>query len=102
MGSGRCAEHNRKLVRTVTMKKVSEKDEKGNTKWVMREVIILTCPGSTVSQPEDRSSAQPRISDESGGTNKKRRLYSIFGMNQPHEGVPNIRSNEDILLDKTG
>ena len=101
MGSGRCAEHNRKLVRTVTMKKVSEKDEKGGTKWVMREVTTLTCPGSTVGRPEDRSSAQTEISTESGVTNKKRRLYSRIGMNQPREEEPEVRKKEDILLDRT-
>ena len=101
MGSGRCAEHNRRLVRTVTMKRVSEKDEKGDTKWVMREVTTLTCPGSTVGQPEDRGSAQTVISNESGVTNKRRRLYSMFEMNQPREGEPGVGNNEDILLDKT-
>ena len=83
------------------MKRVSEKDEKGDTKWVMREVTTLTCPGSTVGQPEDRGSAQTVISNESGVTNKKRRLYSMFEMNQPREGEPEVRNNEDILLDKT-
>ena len=62
----------------------------------------MACPGSIVSRPEDSSNAQSKISDESGGTNKKQRLYSIFGMNQLHEGVPDTRSNEGILLDKTG
>ena len=83
------------------MKKVSEKDEKGDTKWVMWEVTILTCPGSTVGQPEDRSSAQTEISTESGVTNKKRRLYSRIGMNQPREEEPEVRKKEDILLDRT-
>ena len=85
MGSGRCAEHNRKLVRTVTVKRVSEQDEMGDTRWVMREVTLLTCPGVTVSQPEDRGSAQTVISDELGATNKKRRLFPKLEMNQPRE-----------------
>ena len=67
------------------MKKVSEKDKKGGTKWVMREVTILTCPGVTVSQPEDRGSAQTVISDELGATNKKRRLFPRLEMNQPEK-----------------
>ena len=101
MGSGRCAEHNVKLVRRVTNKKVSVSDDNGDTRWVCREVTILACPGSVVSLPEVASSAQAKISDELGNTNKKQRLFTMNGMDQPRVGRHVAIKREDRLLDET-
>ena len=101
MGSGRCAEHNVRLVRSVTNKKVSVIDENGYTRWVTREVTILTCPGSVVSLPVVASDVDSKISDEQGNTNKKQRLFPKNGMDQPREEGPMKKDNNDILLDET-
>ena len=101
MGSGMCAEHNVRLVRKVTNKKVSVVDDDGVVKWTTREVTILACPGSVVSLPEVASSAQAKISDELGNTNKKQRLFTMNGMDQPRVRRPVAMKREDRPLDET-
>ena len=44
MRSGMCSTHNTKLLRSVTEKKVSVRNEDGSVVWKRGEVVTLTCP----------------------------------------------------------
>ena len=102
MGSGRCAEHNVRLVRKVTHKKVSSVNDDGMIKWTTREVTILACPASNLSQPVGEKPALPDLSMKSGGeTNKRQRFTKEIVMNQPRVEVPVSETREDIPLDVT-
>ena len=102
MGSGMCAEHNVRLVRKVTNKKVSVVDDNGVVTWTTREVTILACPGSNLSQPVGGKSALPALSMKSGGvTNKRQRILKENVMNQPRVEVGVNEIGEDIPLDVT-
>ena len=91
-----------KLVRKVTTKKVSNMNENGEVKWIMREVTILTCPGSNLSQPVCEESELPALSMTYGrGTNKKQRIFDEKEMIQSQTDDPVIEIEADIPLDKT-
>ena len=64
------------------MKRMSNVDECGVTTWSMREATILTCPGKCVQRPVSVSDAVMSQLPGSGGTNQKRRKFTIEGEDQ--------------------
>ena len=95
IGSGFCAGHNVKLVRSVRTKKTSCVDDNGEIKWLMREVTSLTCPAVS-AKILTFSDAPARLTPgESGTTNGKRRKLSMSEMNQPQHCRTYKKDNED-------
>ena len=74
IGSGRCGQHNVKLVRSITKKKMSNVNKDGTVSWQMREVTILRCPAAQPAGSVSKVSAiaPPHLSET--GTNKKQRI----------------------------
>ena len=90
IGSGRCGQHNVKLVRSITKKKMSNVNKDGTVSWQMREVTILRCPAA---QPEGSASkvtaiAPPDLCEM--GTNKKMRIsvYDDVDQSTPQDNLP--------------
>ena len=89
IGSGRCGSHNTKLVKNITVKRVSVVNEDDVVSWVMRDVITLVCPaarhtredrlGDCLSGESDRQS----ISGGKRGPNKKIRTVQEIVDDQP-------------------
>ena len=87
IGSGRCGSHNTKLVKDITVKRVSEVNNDNVVSWVMRDVITLVCPAARHTREdrlgdyceEDRQS----ISGGKRGPNKKIRTVQEIVDDQP-------------------
>ena len=74
IGSGRCGQHNVKLVRGVTKKKMSNRNKDGTVSWQMREVTILRCPAAQLTGSASKVSATAPLQLGERGTNKKQRI----------------------------
>ena len=81
--SGYCSNHNSKIVRKVTSKKMSYIGVDGKLQWKMCEVTILACPYKLIpGQPRAPTEHVQPTSLESKGTNQKRRKFEDSHMNQ--------------------
>ena len=81
MGSGRCATHNVKLVRSVCMKKVSDRNNADELVWRNRESTTLVCPASERFS-DDNKSDKVVVNTQQGPTNKKSKLSRDTDENQ--------------------
>ena len=106
MGSGRCAYHNVKLVRSVVTRKGSVQCDTG-VRWERMDSTVLICPGARQQREEERFSDNDRLTDRavsliSGGettTNKKRKCLKDFEDNQSMPGDQSGEPIETISLD---
>ena len=105
MGSGRCAYHNVRLVRSVVTRKGSVQGETG-VRWERRDSTVLMCPWSRQLREEERFCNDDKLIDRamsklSGGetTNKKRKCLNEFKDNQSMPGDRNGEPVETISLD---
>ena len=77
-GSGRCATHNCKLIRSVIQKRMSVPDRDGGVSWAMRDVTCLMCPSKDQTKLLTAvNSVTTDVSDtdeQNKGTNKKARI----------------------------
>ena len=76
-------------------KKTSCLDDKGEIKWLMREVTSLTCPAVSTKILTFGDAPARLTPEESGTTNGKRRKLSMNEMNQPQHCRTNEKENED-------
>ena len=76
-------------------KKTSCLDDKGEIKWLMREVTSLTCPAVSTKILTFGDRPARLTPEESGTTNGKRRKLSMSEMNQPQHCSTNKKENED-------
>ena len=88
-GSGSCAEHNVKLCRQVTSRRVGCVDKNGKTTWRMREVVTLACPAKA-HQPGS-TTTELSVHEELVGTNKKLR----FDMSEKYQSQTDV-SNQKV------
>ena len=96
IGSGRCASHNTKVVRSVQQKKTSVILKNGEIGWRMCEAVILSCPAVTRDGgPSDVS--EPNLSNRVDViANKKARVsgnFETFGRNQSDLSTENVIEN---------
>ena len=73
-GNGRCSTHNTKLVRKVTVKKVSEVDRHGQVTWPMREVCSFACPSKLDKQSGSETSTENLVPVKPVGTNGSKKI----------------------------
>ena len=71
IANGYCNTHNVKVMREVTVKKMSIADDKGKVTWPMREVTVLVCPASNTRLPGSSDTAIVNQVSEIGTTNGK-------------------------------
>ena len=89
-GSGMCGYHLVKLVREVTMKKMSTIDKEGAVKWVQREVTCLKCPKANQTKPLAHTTLSTDFTmsespEYKGAANKKQRISESIEMSQSAE-----------------
>ena len=100
--SGFCTSHNCKVVRKVTKKKMSVIGSEGKLDWKMCEVTILACPMKQIpGQPRVTNKQVLSVSEESGGTNNKRRKLEDIVRNQPQDNNLVDQVKENLLLEET-
>ena len=80
LGSGRCSTHNVKLVRNVSMKRVSTVTDSGNVRWTMREGVTLACPHKQGLRATPAIEPAPLKTE---GTNGNKRICLSEKMDQP-------------------
>ena len=90
IGSGRCGEHNVKLVRLITQKKMSIIDKTGKISWKLRDVTTLSCPvaGRTSDLPDSQISVEMPNPPELSTANNKRIKISDSKVDQSTERIP--------------
>ena len=102
-GSGRCATHNCKLVRSVTQKKRSVINNEGEISWPMTDVTCLKCPKGSQTKPfTGVNTANHDISDpaeQNKGTNKKLRLSVESDNDQSAIRLPIIPEIRKLQVD---
>ena len=101
LGSGRCAYHNCKLTRVLSLKKMSVIDECGKVSWDRREVTSLACPKASQAKPMAISESVVSSKVESRGSNKKSRIFGGKTPDQSADRSSVTRENEDAPLDNT-
>ena len=74
IGSGRCGQHNVKLVRSVTKKRMSNMNKDGTISWTMTEVTILRCPATQPAGSVGKVSTVAPLHMGEMGTNEKQRI----------------------------
>ena len=100
--SGYCSNHNSKIVRKVTSKKMSYIGVDGKLQWKMCEVTILACPYKLIpGQPRAPTEHVQPTSLESKGTNQKRRKFEDSHMNQSQHRKTEDQVKEDQPLEET-
>ena len=77
-GSGSCATHNCKLVRSVQKKRMSVQNKDGEISWTMRDVTCLKCPSNNQTKlftgVNSVSTDESELDENHQGTNKKPRM----------------------------
>ena len=81
IANGYCNTHNVKVMREVTVKKMSIADDKGKVTWPMREVTILVCPASNTRLPGSSDTAIVKQVSEIGTTNGKQPKFRKTDVN---------------------
>ena len=86
---GRCDKHNRNLIRSFKLKKMSVVGKDGMVTWVTREVTCLVCPVVAPSRESSKGRAMDNTS-ESVGTNRKRGKFEFSEscVDQPQSQYP--------------
>ena len=106
LGSGRCAYHNVRLVRSVVTRKGSVQGGTG-VRWERLDSTVLICPGARQQREKERLCDNDSMTDRaksqlsSGGTttNKRRKFFNDIEYNQSLPGSQEGEPAEQFSLD---
>ena len=97
IGSGMCAVHNTRVIRSVNMRRVSVVNKDGTVNWKMCEVTTLACPAV---RPGRSAVSNDCLYNEMGGASKRARTVLQNENDQSDLSTILRKENEDLPLDE--